>query len=144
MDAVLSGPLPGRMVLMLQREAADRYTARPGTKDFGAISIFLQAAYDFTPGYRVAAACFHPRPEVDSCLQVFELKADPFRFHPAAKAFIRLCFQQRRKQLGTLLRHRLGPEAGAPWTAGLSEAGFGPQARAEDIPVALWQRLAVK
>src|ERR1019366_261268 len=46
MDAVLSGPLPSRMVLMLQREAADRYTATPGTRNFGAISIFLQAAFD--------------------------------------------------------------------------------------------------
>jgi 16S rRNA (adenine1518-N6/adenine1519-N6)-dimethyltransferase len=144
MDAVLSGPLPGRMVLMLQREAADRYTARAGTKDFGAISIFLQAAYDFTPGFRVAAACFYPRPEVDSCLQVLERKPDPFRFQPAVKAFIRLCFQQRRKQIGALLRHRLDPEDRASWSAQLEKAGFGPQARAEEIPVALWQRLAVK
>ena len=144
MDAVLSGPLPGRMVLMLQREAADRYAAIPGTKDFGAISIFLQAAYNFTPGHRVSAACFHPRPEVDSCLQVFELKPEPFRFQPAAKAFIRLCFQQRRKQIGALLRHRLDPQAAAAWCAELAGAGLGPQARAEGISVALWQRLAVR
>jgi len=144
MDAVLSGPLPCRMVLMLQREAADRYTALPGTRDFGAISIFLQAAYNSTPGYRVSAACFHPRPEVDSCLQVFVLKPDPFRFHPEVRAFIRLCFQQRRKQLGALLRRRLDPTSGASWAAELSEAGFGPHARAEDIPVALWRKLQVK
>ena len=60
MDAVLSGPLPLRMVLMLQREAAARYTARPGTKDFSAISIFVQSACDVAPGHPVAAACFYP------------------------------------------------------------------------------------
>src|SRR5476651_2242955 len=61
LDAVLGGPLPARMVLMLQQEAAQRYSAVPGTKAFGAISVFLQAAYDIAPGHKVAAACFFPR-----------------------------------------------------------------------------------
>src|ERR1035438_746210 len=61
MDAVLSGSLPSRMVLMLQREAADRYTASPGTRNFGAISIFLQAAYDTAPGHRVRRLRTRPR-----------------------------------------------------------------------------------
>ena len=60
LDGVLAGPLPVRLVLMLQQEAAQRYTAAPGTKAFGAISIFLQAAYAVAPGHRVAAACFFP------------------------------------------------------------------------------------
>src|SRR6185369_15899966 len=46
LDAVLSGPLPARLVLMLQLEAAQRYAAQPGSKSFGAISVFLQAAFD--------------------------------------------------------------------------------------------------
>ena len=144
MDAVLSGPPPGRMVLMLQREAADRYTARPGTKSYGAISIFLQSAYAFTPGHRVAASCFHPRPDVDSCLQVFERAAEPVQFDPQIKALIRGCFQQRRKQLGAFLRRHLPAETGAAWLAEIEAAGFGPQARAEQIPVALWQSLRVR
>ena len=144
MDAVLSGPLPGRMVLMLQREAACRYNAQPGGKDFGAISIFLQAAYTLTPGHKVAAACFYPHPEVDSCLQVLELKSEPFRFSLEAKAFIRHCFQQRRKQLAAFLRRHPDTESVASWSTDLAAAGFGPKTRAEDIPVALWQRLAVR
>lgn len=144
MDAVLSGPAPGRMVLMLQREAAGRYTARPGTRNYGAISIFLQAAYDFTPGHPVAASCFHPRPDIDSRLQVFERKAEPFRFDPEVKGVIRRCFQQRRKQIGAFLRLHLPAGAGAEWLAEIEAAGFGPQARAEQIPVALWQALRVR
>jgi 16S rRNA (adenine1518-N6/adenine1519-N6)-dimethyltransferase len=143
MDAVLSGPLPDRMVLMLQREAADRYTACAGTKSFGAISIFLQAAYDFTPGFRVAASCFHPRPDVDSCLQVFRRKTDPKPVAPEVKAIIRGCFQQRRKQIGAFLRLHVPAETGAAWLAEIAKAGFGPQTRAEQIPVALWQKLRV-
>jgi 16S rRNA (adenine1518-N6/adenine1519-N6)-dimethyltransferase len=144
MDAVLSGPPPERMVLMLQREAADRYAARPGTRNYGAISIFLQAAYDFSPGHRVTASCFYPRPDVDSCLQVFRRKPDPFRFSPEIKAVIRRCFQQRRKQVGACLRTHLPGELGETWLAEIVPAGFGPQARAEQISVALWQKLGVK
>ena len=142
MDAVLSGPLPGRLVLMLQREAAERYTARAGTKDFGAISIFLQAAYTLAPGHRVPAGCFHPRPDVDSCLLHLERRPVPYRFSPPAKALIRALFQQRRKQIGSLLRAR-APEAAADWLPVLGAAGLGPQARPEQIPVALWQELRV-
>jgi 16S rRNA (adenine1518-N6/adenine1519-N6)-dimethyltransferase len=143
MDAVLSGPLPERMVLMLQREAADRYTASPGTRDFGAISIFLQAAYDFAPGFKVAASCFHPRPDIDSCLQVFRRKAEPLTVASEAKTVIRKCFQQRRKQVGSFVRLQLPAEIGAAWLAELEHSGFGPQTRAEQIPVALWQKLMV-
>jgi 16S rRNA (adenine1518-N6/adenine1519-N6)-dimethyltransferase len=143
MDAVLSGPPPTRMVLMLQQEAADRYAALAGTKAFGAISVFLQAAYDFAPGHRVAAACFHPRPEVDSRLLVLERRSEPFFFAPPVKALIRLCFQQRRKQIGSLLRSRSEKGAAKAWLADLAAAGLGPQARPEQIPVALWKTLRV-
>jgi 16S rRNA (adenine1518-N6/adenine1519-N6)-dimethyltransferase len=142
LDAVLSGPLPDRMVLMLQREAAQRYAAQPGSKDYGAISIFLQAAYDVAPGHRVDASCFLPRPDVESYLLVLTRRAVPEIFPPAAKALIRSCFQQRRKQIGGLLRGRL-PDGGAAWLGRLASAGLGPQSRPEQIPVALWRDLAV-
>jgi 16S rRNA (adenine1518-N6/adenine1519-N6)-dimethyltransferase len=140
MDAVLSGPLPTRMVLMLQQEAAQRYTATPGTKQFSAISIFLQAAYDIAPGHKVPAACFHPRPDVESYLLHLVLKPSPFVFTSETKQLIRGCFQQRRKQLGALLRQRL-PDEGKAWLATITAAGFSPQSRPEEIPVALWSGL---
>ena len=140
MDAVLSGPLPSRMVLMLQREAAERYAARPGTKSFGAISIFLQAAYDFAPGHRVSAACFHPRPDVDSALLNLARKAQPFVFSAEHKALIRRCFQQRRKQIGAVIREVI-PGREAEWRELLGSGGFLSTVRAEAIPVPLWIRL---
>lgn len=140
MDAVLSGPLPERMVLMLQQEAAQRYTAPSGSKQFSAISIFLQAAFDLAPGHRVPAACFHPRPDVESVLLHLVRKPSPFVFAPQSKQVIRGCFQQRRKQLGALLRQRL-PDEGRSWLQCLNEAGFKPQARPEEIPAAVWTRL---
>jgi len=140
MDAVLEGTLPTRMVLMLQREAADRYAATHGGKEFGAISIFLQAAFDIAPGHKVAAACFHPRPDVDSFLLNLVRKTEPFIFEPRTKELIRSCFQQRRKQIGSLLRGRLA-DNGAAWIAILETHGLGHQTRPEQIPWQLWKEL---
>lgn len=142
LDAVLSGPLPARLVLMLQQEAAQRYVAQPGTKAFGAISIFLQSAYAVAPGHKVEAACFFPRPDVDSYLLHLVRRPAPFVFPGETKMLIRACFQQRRKQIAGLLRGRL-PDDGARWLAQLTAAGFSGQTRPEAIPMELWQALAV-
>jgi len=143
MDAVLGGPLPERMVLMLQQEAAQRYVMQPGSKQFGAISIFVQSAYEPASGHKVAPGCFFPKPDVDSYLLNLVRRPAPHVFLPETKALIRACFQQRRKQIGSLLRTRLAPDRTAAWLAQLAGAGLGPQARPEQIPVALWQQLAV-
>jgi len=140
MDSILSGPLPSRMVLMLQQEAAQRYSASPGSKQFSAISIFLQAAYDLAPGHKVPAACFHPRPDIESYLLHLVRKPAAFVFSRETKNLIRSCFQQRRKQIASLLRERL-PDQGQKWLSELTAAGSGPKARPEDIPVALWIKL---
>ncbi|MGA3006755.1 MAG: 16S rRNA (adenine(1518)-N(6)/adenine(1519)-N(6))-dimethyltransferase RsmA [Opitutaceae bacterium] len=137
MDAVLGGPLPSRMVIMVQQEAAQRYTAQPGSKQFGAISIFLQAAFDLAPGHRVSANCFYPRPEVESQLLHLVRTPAPFVFSPEVKVFIRALFQHRRKQLGSLLRGPLA-DSGTAW---LARHGFSPQSRPEDVPPAAWREL---
>jgi len=137
--------LPERAVLMLQLEAAERYAAQPGTKSFGAVSIFLQSAYEIAPGHRVAGSCFYPKPEVDSYLLHLVRREQPFVFSPETQAVIRACFQQRRKQLGSLLRglegESLPKSAAANWLDELAAAGLSPQTRPEAIPSALWQKL---
>jgi 16S rRNA (adenine1518-N6/adenine1519-N6)-dimethyltransferase len=143
MDAVLSGPLPERMVLMLQEEAARRYVAASGSKLFGAISIFLQSAYAVDPGHRVGAGCFYPRPDVESFLLNLSRLPSPFVFPAETKAHIRACFQQRRKQVGSILRDRLSPIAAEAWFTRLASAGYSSQSRAEQIPVALWRDFPV-
>jgi 16S rRNA (adenine1518-N6/adenine1519-N6)-dimethyltransferase len=143
LDEVLSGALPSVLVLMLQQEAAQRYAARPGTKSFGAISIFLQSAYSLAPGHKVASGCFYPRPDVESYLLNLVRRPEPYIFSPEAKKLIRACFQQRRKQIRALLRDKLTEEKAAAWIDHLSANGLGPQARPEQIPVALWQKFPV-
>ena len=139
LDAVLAGPLPERMVLMVQREAAERFLAEPGTKSFGAITIFLRSAFDAGPGHSVSAGCFYPRPDVDSFLLHLVRKAAPISLPPAVRGTIRTLFQQRRKQIGALLR-RHAPGAAEAWIPVLRAAGLDERARPEQIPIAAWQQ----
>lgn len=142
MDAVLAGPLPQRMVLMLQQEAAQRYVASPGTKQFGAISIFVQSAFAADKGHKVPASCFYPAPDIESYLLNLVRRETPFVFPAPVKRLVREVFQQRRKQIGALLRDKL-PDRGAEWIALLPEAGLDHRARPEQIPISLWQRLRI-
>ncbi len=141
LDGVLSGPLPDRMVLMLQQEAAQRYAAQPGTKSFGAISVFLQAAFELAPGHKVGPGCFHPRPDVDSYLINLVRRPAPYVFPSAVKAIVRACFQQRRKQIGALLRTHAPAHAASARELLLAD-GLTEQVRPEAIPVGWWIRFA--
>jgi 16S rRNA (adenine1518-N6/adenine1519-N6)-dimethyltransferase len=67
-------------------------------------------------------------------------RAAPVVFPPETKALIRACFQQRRKQIGALLRARAAPGAAA-WLHHLESLGLSAQTRPEAIPVAAWVRL---
>ena len=125
-----------------QQEAAQRYAARPGGKQFGAISVFLQAAYDVAPGHKVDASCFYPKPDIESYLLHLVRAPEPHVFPPAVKTVIRACFQQRRKQVGGLLRGLL-PDRGEAWLVQLAAAGLSGQTRAEAIPVEHWRQLKV-
>ena len=141
MDAILSGPLPQRMVLMLQKEAADRYCADHGSKALGAISILLQSAYALHSRHFVSASCFYPVPKVDSVLLCLELRENPVRFSTQAGSSIRRIFTQRRKQLGALCKNDSNPQV-YEWFEQLVASGIKPTIRPEELPVELWQGLA--
>lgn len=142
MDAVLEQEaLPAKMVLMLQRETADRFLAVTGTKRIGAITFFLQSCFDVERGHRVPRQCFTPVPEVDSYLINLTIKKSPRPFGKKTKELIRACFRQRRKQIATLLRNHPSVETIAAWMEDLHAAGFSPKSRPEEIPLPLWQKL---
>ncbi|HVO23400.1 MAG TPA: 16S rRNA (adenine(1518)-N(6)/adenine(1519)-N(6))-dimethyltransferase RsmA [Candidatus Margulisiibacteriota bacterium] len=96
-----------RLVLMLQREVVDRLRAQPGSKDYGALSVYTQFAAQLRPGLRVGPEAFVPRPKVESEVVVVEPYAQP----PVAvddpalfNRVVRAAFNQRRKQLANSLR----------------------------------------
>ncbi len=145
MDAVLESWLPEMMVLMVQKEAADRYTARPGTKHYGPITIFLEAAFFPAGTHKVSARCFFPAPEVDSALLKLVRREDSYTFQSATKRLIRDLFTQRRKQIGGLCRQYRDEPLGErlqEWVeVHLAHLGLESNARPEQIPLDGWLAL---
>jgi 16S rRNA (adenine1518-N6/adenine1519-N6)-dimethyltransferase len=139
MEAVLRGPLPDRMVLMMQKEAADRLLAAPGSKHISAVAIQLQAAFYESARHPVARQCFHPVPGVDSVLVCLQRRPLPLRFAAPARDRMRQLFTQRRKQIGGLLRD--DPACG-PWLDRLADFGCQRTSRPEQIPLAAWNQWA--
>ncbi|MGH7508184.1 MAG: 16S rRNA (adenine(1518)-N(6)/adenine(1519)-N(6))-dimethyltransferase RsmA [Gemmatimonadales bacterium] len=74
-DKALAPPAPRRIVFLVQKEVADRVTARPGTQDYGALSVGVQTVAKAERLFTVPAGAFHPRPKVDSAV----LRLTPLR-----------------------------------------------------------------
>ena len=140
MDAIIASKLPERMVLMLQKEAGDRYTAPHGSKTFGAISIFLQSAFKVHSKQLISAQCFYPAPKVDSILLRLDRRTEVIHFNLAARECIRRIFTQRRKQLGALCKN--DSQAGALiWFNELLKNGVSPTVRPEELAIEHWQSI---
>ena len=137
MEAILAGPYRSEWYSCSKKEAADRYIADHGSKTFGAISIFLQSAYEVHSKHLVSANCFHPAPKVDSTLLRIDLKPNAIRFTQDARACVRRIFTQRRKQLGSLCKKDpYSPARG--WYEQLITKGYAATVRPEDIPANEW------
>ncbi|QSX76618.1 16S rRNA (adenine(1518)-N(6)/adenine(1519)-N(6))-dimethyltransferase RsmA [Lysobacter arenosi] len=126
------------MVFMLQKEVVDRMAAGPGSKVYGRLGVMLQAYCHVTPLFDVPPGAFKPPPKVDSAVVRLVPRApetigvaDPAMF----TAVVRDAFGQRRKTL----RNALSKLCDA---AAIEAVGVRPDARAEQIEVADFVRLA--
>lgn len=63
-----------KMYLMMQKEVADRIVAKPNSRSYGSLSVFLQYNFDIKTVVKVSRNCFIPKPNVDSIVLVFETK----------------------------------------------------------------------
>ena len=104
---LLRAPRPREILLMVQREVADRLLAEPGSGEYGALTVGVRALAEVERVLQVPAGAFRPRPKVDST--VVRLRPIwPSPLAPADEERLRLLtralFQWRRKQLGKILR----------------------------------------
>jgi len=91
-----------RMVLMVQKEVALRMAAKPGTKDYGALSVGVQVAGTSKVLFQVSKNCFIPKPDVDSAVLRILLNDQLLRQIKDKTVFfncVRAAFSQRRKTL---------------------------------------------
>ena len=96
---------PYEIVIMIQKEVADRFNAKPGTKDYSSISVFLQYNFDIERICNVSKNCFEPSPKVDS--SVIKLKRNKKIQASNEEQFYKLIkdsFTQKRKNLRNNLK----------------------------------------
>ena len=142
LESILGGEkIPQSMTLMLQKEASDRMWAKPSTKNYNALSIFLHAAYKLEASHAVSRHCFFPVPAVDSVLIHMERVTQPFLYPKEARSLIRRIFTKRRKQMGAVIRQESQPmqEILESWLMGTD---LPRTLRAEQISPDHWQKLA--
>ena len=65
-----------KVVIMVQKEVGDRFSAKPGNKEYGSISVFLNYYYNIKELFIVSKNCFTPRPNVDSVILSLEKRID--------------------------------------------------------------------
>jgi 16S rRNA (adenine1518-N6/adenine1519-N6)-dimethyltransferase len=125
------------LVLMVQKEVADRIAAKPGTKAYGTLSVWCQAHGRVTDKVSVAPEAFVPRPDVRSAVLKIELYENPLVAAdevPLLRGLVRAAFGQRRKTLRNALSAWLNQDREA--IAGfLRSQGIDPRRRGETLSV---------
>jgi 16S rRNA (adenine1518-N6/adenine1519-N6)-dimethyltransferase len=137
-------PRIARMVLMFQREVADRIRAAPGADGYAALSVFTALYWEVASHFRVAAGSFHPRPKVDAEVVVLRPRSTPAcrpDEEQTVLEVIRASFAARRKTMRNNLQKGLHLDA-APVADALARAGIESSARAETLSVEDFVRLA--
>ncbi|BAT60964.1 ribosomal RNA small subunit methyltransferase A [Variibacter gotjawalensis] len=120
-----------QLVLMFQREVAERIVATPGTKSYGRLAIISQWRCEARIMFDISPAAFVPPPKVTSSVVRLVPRANPLPCDRATLEHVAAAaFGQRRK----MLRQSLRSLGGDPQPL-LEAAGIEPTARAEEIPV---------
>jgi 16S rRNA (adenine1518-N6/adenine1519-N6)-dimethyltransferase len=129
-------PAVSRMLVMVQREVAERLAAGPGSPAYGAVSVKVAYWADARIVGDVPATVFVPRPNVDSALVSITRRPPPEVPPGPLFALVRAAFNQRRKMLRRSLRDIVTPEQ-------FAAAGVDPTARPEELDLDDWCRLTV-
>ena len=135
-------------VLMVQREYAQRLVARPGTPEYGSLSVYASYFVDIEKLFDIGAAGFYPNPQVRSSVVRLVPKrklAAAVRDQTLLLWLIRAAFRHRRKTLINSVSEALPPEARGVRGAIeelLVELGHDPHVRGERLTLAEFCRLA--
>ena len=136
-------PRPERLVLMVQREVAERIAAPPGRMSY--LSVFVQYHARVRLAFTVPGTAFEPEPAVDSAVIVVEPYPGDDRL-PDAEAedalwrLVQAAFRERRKMLHNVLSRQL-PVEPARVAAALETAGIDPDRRPQTVAVGEWLAL---
>lgn len=134
-----------KLVVMMQKEVADRLSAKPGTKEYGVLTVMLDYYASVAIALKVPAKAFNPAPNVDSAVVTLTPKpAEKPVDHPKQLfSLVKACFAHRRKSLWNNLLQRFGKEEAVKegLTQALQLAEIDPGIRAERLTLADFTRL---
>lgn len=136
-----------RATLMVQKEVAVRLMAGPGSRDYGRLSVLVQAWCGLQPGIKVGPDQFFPRPKVASQVVHLAPLAEPLLADASQEQaawfsrVVKAAFSQRRKTLANSLAGGLKQERPA-MAAALQKAGIEPSRRAETLNIAEFAALS--
>ena len=134
-DVLDDVPQVTRLLVMVQREVAERFVAAPRTPAYGAVSVKIAFWASARIVGLVPASVFVPRPNVESALVEIVRREPPGTDPAAVFPLVRVAFNQRRKMLRRSLASVVTPEQ-------FAAAGIEPTARPEELDVAAWCALA--
>ncbi|GAB5052826.1 16S rRNA (adenine(1518)-N(6)/adenine(1519)-N(6))-dimethyltransferase RsmA [Pediococcus ethanolidurans] len=135
-----------QIVVMMQKEVADRLNAQPGNKEYGSLSVAVQLDMNVNVEFEVPRTAFMPQPNVDSTI-VKLTKREPWPVQPNSRdAFfktVHACFAHRRKTLWNNLLGMYGktPEVKESLTKVLEKLSIKPGIRPERLTVVDFIRL---
>ena len=129
--------------LMLQREVADRIVAKPGTAEYGVLSVLVQWRAEVARVMAIPPGAFRPPPDVRSALIRLTFRAPAFELQdpPLFERMVRRMFMQRRKTVANALG-AFARELGADPIRALAATGIDPRRRPETLEVIETARLA--
>ena len=132
-------PRPRRLVLMVQREVAERIAAPPGKMSY--LSVFVQYHARVEIALRVPPEAFEPEPAVESAVIVVEPYDADDRLAPEDEdglwRLVQAAFRERRKMIHNVLARQLPVDAGHVAEA-LAAAGIDPDRRPQTLAVGEW------
>ena len=139
--AVAHANLLDRAVFMIQAEVADRLLASPSEKKYGALTVFVRAAFDVELRTRVPPGAFYPSPGVSSAVVVLSPVRPPRAIETASfRALVKAAFAMRRKTLRNAWRPVVPDAPCLERLAG--EANISLDARGETLDVEAFARAA--
>ena len=133
---VIAEPNFRRAVFMLQKEVAQRLTAKPRDEQYGFLTLYSQLFADARMLMTLGPKSFYPPPKVDSAVVV--LDPHPRRYSPAVVDLISAAFRMRRKKLINNLTERPRAEV----LDAMERAGIPENARAEEMTLEQFDALA--
>ena len=145
-NLLLENPPPDAMVVTIQKELGDRMVAQPRTKDYGALSVWVQSLCNVDIVRVLPPKVFWPRPKVHSAIIRLELQPEwreKFADLPYFHTMVRALFFHRRKYLRSVVISAMKGKLTKPQVDDvLTEVGHGENARAEELTVEQIQELA--